>query len=427
MKAPYPRVRNRETKGRAGLSILTTFKTGSPPPSTNVIGEDTLGMTEMISDMVTPGYTTIVNNGGIVNNMMRKTKTSVNYATCVLKTTITHPMPQPNAQSIESTGTVGYYRNDPTGAVKGSFANHDPLEFRVDHNDLMALAAIKARNRVSPAEFQALVSVAEFPKTIDLIAKTVRSLRQIRKSVVTGNPSYAIKAIGGKPPKGITVRSYANQTAQNRWLEFRYGWTPLLMEVQGAIKALSAQPALPLRATARGFEQDQKSWTTITTRDDASVGLFTYSTVRRETVSARAFVLYTADLTHQRARDFGLLDVPLALWEVVPYSFVVDWFIPIGNWLEALTPKIGVKVLAEGVVFDRNFTKERTVKSWTKQTVGGFSYDVSGTFVGSTDVYNYHERVRFPNLNSLYSFPPFNVKLNVKRAVDAIALLKLGR
>lgn len=31
----------------------------------------------------------------------------------------------------------------------------------------------------------------------------------------------------------------------------------------------------------------------------------------------------------------GLMDPELVAWELVPFSFVIDWFAPVGSWLEA--------------------------------------------------------------------------------------------
>ena len=36
------------------------------------------------------------------------------------------------------------------------------------------------------------------------------------------------------------------------------------------------------------------------------------------------------------ARQLGLADPATVVWELIPYSFVVDWFIPIGSYLENL-------------------------------------------------------------------------------------------
>jgi hypothetical protein len=36
---------------------------------------------------------------------------------------------------------------------------------------------------------------------------------------------------------------------------------------------------------------------------------------------------------------FGVLD-PAALWDVIPWSFIVDWFVPVGDWLHKHRPKL---------------------------------------------------------------------------------------
>jgi hypothetical protein len=36
------------------------------------------------------------------------------------------------------------------------------------------------------------------------------------------------------------------------------------------------------------------------------------------------------------SRALGLLDPLTVVWEIIPYSFVVDWFLPIGSYLENL-------------------------------------------------------------------------------------------
>lgn len=69
------------------------------------------------------------------------------------------------------------------------------------------------------------------------------------------------------------------------------------------------------------------------------------------------------------ASDTGLLDPSQVLWEVTPWSFVVDWFIPIGNFIQSLTSTSGLsfstgtkKIRLKGR-FD--FTKASTTNSST--------------------------------------------------------------
>lgn len=53
----------------------------------------------------------------------------------------------------------------------------------------------------------------------------------------------------------------------------------------------------------------------------------------------------TAELSNSSWHAASQLDLvnPLSLgWELVPFSFVLDWFIPVGNMLEALTAHAGL-------------------------------------------------------------------------------------
>lgn len=42
-------------------------------------------------------------------------------------------------------------------------------------------------------------------------------------------------------------------------------------------------------------------------------------------------------------------DIPATLWEIVPYSFVVDWFVNVGTWLNAVVPDPNVTVLGNWI------------------------------------------------------------------------------
>jgi hypothetical protein len=65
-----------------------------------------------------------------------------------------------------------------------------------------------------------------------------------------------------------------------------------------------------------------------------------------------------------------LSNLPSSIWEAIPFSFVADWVINLGDWIRAVTPKAGVKILATGV----------TVKKRTYQRV-----DVTGSWNGMTN------------------------------------------
>lgn len=431
MSTPYSRIR---FKSSPIVSSLTEFKTlgnpiGTYPDTvsslTNLLNGESV---EYMGDVVTPDWHLKRRRGEIVNNPLSLTRRNISYANAELIFTTTHPMPYNGYGQLKYVGQYGAVLdyNSSVNLVP-AIRSTSVAPVVIDEEHFIKLAAIKARTGISPILVQSLVSAVELPKTLNLIRSSINTLRQIRKSVVTGNPDYALRAIGNqRGKKKVRVdTNFSRKTAENRWLEFRYGWTPLVFEIQGAIKALNrAQVGKPIRATSRGFEKTEASNSFLHIRNGgAGNGIQEYRYTRKKTLSVRAYVLYTADLKHQQARDFGVSELPLAMWELVPYSFVVDWFVNIGDWIEALTPKLGINILAEGYTIKTSHTLTRVFEKWTKVIAGGASNDVTGSYIGAEDKLSESTYNRVPHLGVLYSLPPFNVKIDKKRVLDAIALL----
>lgn len=422
-----PRSRQRSRSDLVLSSVNWTSLSSSNPPvlSMGTLPGLPLGTTEVMDDFITPGFASFVKRGLIVNNPMSYTYEKYEWATSNLHQVQTLPVPSPNATTNDYNGHNGanmdrYVINDP------NFRRLVDVNI-LDASKLAQLAAIEARKRVSPLHVQSLVSLVELPKTVKLIADSVNTLRRLRRHVVSGNFDKAIAVFGTKRRPQVSRSTWLKQSVENRWLEFRYGWTPLVFEVQGVIKALSPDREFKTRGTARATVKDSANKVSYAFRDASWYGRYNLRFVSQETIEVRAYCLYTADLKFQSARDFGLTELPLAAWELVPFSFVVDWFVNVGDWLEALTPKLGVKILAEGYVIRRECVNDRYVDSWTKQTVSGNSYDSSGSFFGSKDRLICRYRKRVPNLDVIFNPPPFNVRLSTKRVLDAIALFGRGR
>jgi hypothetical protein len=57
------------------------------------------------------------------------------------------------------------------------------------------------------------------------------------------------------------------------------------------------------------------------------------------------------------ARQLGMLDPASVVWEIVPYSFVVDWFVPFGTYLSNLNaiPKLKGRFLTTYVTSRAGF------------------------------------------------------------------------
>jgi hypothetical protein len=79
-----------------------------------------------------------------------------------------------------------------------------------------------------------------------------------------------------------------------------------------------------------------------------------------------------------------LRDIPATLWEVVPYSFVVDWFFNVGDWIQAFTPAPGITPLRNWATVITQSDSESSAKcEWdVPLSEGSLSYE--GDFGGVT-------------------------------------------
>jgi hypothetical protein len=226
-------------------------------------------------------------------------------------------------------------------------------------------------------------------------------------------------------------RRYRDE-ASNLWLEYRYGISPIVFDMIDTLKAvyaadlrneLTKQDILTSRGRS-GEEED------VQIALSAVAGGLSYTGTRYASYSydIRTYVHYrwsAPDGILRRLNDFGLFDVPKAIWEICPFSFIADWFIPIGEWLGALTPKIGVEILDVGHSARTDCVAYQTLTGFPSPTVGGRTYTPAAP-LGSSDQVTFSSKVRETYLGIPY-FPPIDVKLGIKRMVDVAALFRSKR
>lgn len=195
---------------------------------------------------------------------------------------------------------------------------------------------------------QILVDIAERKETYDLLQKVhsryrdrlsrIHQLtqRRLRKTTVRDLRKYAGNSL-----------SKAKAILSDTWMEYRYGWTPLVYSVEDLVTAwekLNTHPkdGLPYILDVAKVKEDSLGQNTGMT--GVTVGWTTYSrgtdkvahdAEHRQKITARAKVAYTVNLRVTNALGTNL---PLLGWELVPLSFVVDWFLNVPDILKAHWP-----------------------------------------------------------------------------------------
>ena len=119
------------------------------------------------------------------------------------------------------------------------------------------------------------------------------------------------------------------------------------------------------------------------------------------------------------AAQVGMINPLEIVWERLPYSFVVDWFAPVGPWLNALTAASGWRFLAGTCTVSRrleqtgNFLKFQgdLPNVWS---AGGAASYVNRCFSISRTLYSSSPLPRFPGLKN---------PLSAQHLGNALALL----
>lgn len=198
-------------------------------------------------------------------------------------------------------------------------------------------ALIKARLNLKQQDVNLGVAFAERNRTARLMGDTCLQLANAYRYLRRGQWQKAARELGlhnPKKPRGSSV--------PQKWLELQYGWKPLLSDVYGSCQALAKLDRHDWRVTAKGTISEP-----IDVRGDS------YDSVDREDLqigSGRAvgirgcFVRIDAVPANElmiRLAALGLLNPLEIAWELVPFSFIVDWALPIGDYLQSLDAMLG--------------------------------------------------------------------------------------
>jgi hypothetical protein len=224
------------------------------------------------------------------------------------------------------------------------------------------IARLKALSKFNQRDIDLGTAWKERGKTIQLVhgvaVTGVEALNAIRKR----NGRELLNVLG---LDHSTARARGVVDAS---LAYHYGMKPLLQDVAGAVQALSRLPPEQWRLTCKGTQADER-------KQSKTVNLGLFMPFRADShlrVSNRSIIsAVQRPLTREQDMLWALgLDNPLGTaWELTPYSFVVDWLLPIGDWLGALN---SIKYYDGWLTVSTDFFEENVAMQGGSGTVAGF-------------------------------------------------------
>lgn len=127
----------------------------------------------------------------------------------------------------------------------------------------------------------------------------------------------------------------------NDYLVYKYGIQPLLGDIAGAAEHLAdyVTKARPVKSNGHA----KKTWKEIDVHEKSDHRTFDHE--KEVTIRVKYSTLFkiSDDLSRQAAQ-LGFTNPANVVWELAPFSFVADWFLPIGDYLQGLTSLNGLVV-----------------------------------------------------------------------------------
>jgi hypothetical protein len=268
------------------------------------------------------------------------------------------------------------------------------------HNEALA-------DLVSGYGLQLANSVLELKQTWAMTAgnliKGALAWRKLRR----GNVRGAIDILtGGKSPRKFFANSY---------LEFQYGWRPLASDIHAGLEILD-KGIDEIKASVRSVREEPWTPAKGSTTINISSGIKIFAECKI-VVKAGSEQLY-------KLSSLGILNPASIAWEAVPFSFVVDWFLPIGDYLSAFSAPL-LCDLDHGYV--TSGYRGTAIEEYHYYQVGTGLYpwyNQSGTLKSRYEVMRMSRSVVG---NLLPSPPMIDLQLNSQRLLNALALLNQRR
>ena len=282
--------------------------------------------------------------------------------------------------STTRTGKSRYVSTGPRGNWSGSSieALAKVARDQATRGDIYNQAYARFRDKMGEA-VELGVATAEGREAMSMVTRRLLQLGNFTRHLATGRFGLAASDLGiewsgtskrfinprlprrfdPKPTRGReTARSFSSL-----YLEAHFGWRPLVKDVHDGLRVLD-NPMAPqrVRASATGPYSSPSNFTRVT--QDASWKYHESQIIDfKQTVTLQAdIIIVNPNLAMMQ--QFGVANPVSIAWELVPFSFVLDWFVNVGDYLGSLTDFAGISL------------KNAQMTTFTRSSGVGYKYSI---------------------------------------------------
>lgn len=266
-------------------------------------------------------------------------------------------------------------------------------------------AILKLHSKVADTKVDVMTFAAEAKSSYSMLVDAMADLVHMYKSVRRGNLREAnriMRSRGHARPRKVSKRP------DERWLQYQYGWAPLIGDITTAISAFADKTEVPHIFAANVVSHFEPLPYNDSVKTIAAMGEYRLKCY---------YALKPSDSARTRAQ-WNLGSNPLlTAWELVPYSFVVDWFIPIGDLVAQLSSTDGLYFISG---------TESTKVSFTADLISTQRFSLSGQWVDVErkirEDSTYYKRTVLAKTPVTW-FPPLTGNATLRRLFSGLSLL----
>jgi hypothetical protein len=323
----------------------------------------TPGSFETMSDNVIPNFHARKRKGEIFFNDMHQSRRDN------LITSVGNGFHQKrNTSNVTCSGTPRFREYRQEGAlfaryVYGAVGSNGllPADYALSSSDIVNLqqeVSTKVMSKRGQADSNLFESTAQLRQTLDLFRRPFNSLNK----VLSRASSTRERGVG----------------AAETWLQYRYGVMPIINDMNTIIEGVKKKTGNVRKRTV-SESQIMRSVSSTIVRDNGLGGIGHIGKQISDKVTVKAISLDEYNVNQLENVGFtakGLITLP---WELIPYSFVVDWFVNVGDFLGSLVPLPGVKPLGSCLITERDSVTNWVLLSHTADTGYSIVRPMTGT------------------------------------------------
>jgi hypothetical protein len=292
-------------------------------------------------------------------------------------------------------------------------------------------AVLRAYKDLQDRKINFGIAAAQAHKTFDLVNSNTRQFLKFYRQLRRGQLTAAARTLGLNPKKimdALRLKGhvpYGSKEFSRRLLEYSYGWKPLMADIHGSIEEYHRLTGSPLPfVTGKGGMKVDDLWqlsgqsSTSAATSSRFPHFYEHNFNKKQTAKVRLDYV-VGDKSLADLSRLGILNPLEVAWDLVPYSFVVDWFVPVSGYIQAFTADAGLSFLKGSVT--ESCTTVINSSYTPQQSVG---YERSGEGIAYSRRFAF-KRLVYNSPPGLPIYPPIGYPKSMTQALQALALLRV--